>query len=109
MPAAHSAREAETLRLQLAIQAEHIATVEAERARVLESSDRHTAERDDALGALDAAQTDLNAARTDLEAAQSEVAAYKGRLVVRALDSTGLGGASRALRRARERVRRIAT
>jgi hypothetical protein len=113
---AHSAQEAETLRLQLAIQAEHIAAVEAERARALESSDRHTAERDDALDALHAAQTDLHAAhtdlqaaRTDLEAAQSEVAAYKGRLVVRALDSTGLGGASRALRRARERVRRIST
>jgi hypothetical protein len=117
---AHSAREAEALRMQQATLTEHIVAVEADRARVLASNDRRTAERDHALNALHAAQTDLQAAqtdlqsartdlqsaRTDLQAAQSEVAAYKGRLVVRALDSTGLGGASRALRRARDRVRR---
>ena len=80
---AHSARESEALRLQLATQGEHIAPVEA---------DRH---------ALDA----LNVAQRDLQAAQSEVAAYQGRFVVRALDSSGLGGAWRALRRAGDRAR----
>jgi hypothetical protein len=95
---AHSAREAEALRLQLATQAEHIAAVEADRSRVLESSNHRTAERDDALDAL-------HLARSDLQAAQSEVAAYQGRFVVRALDSSRLGGAWRALRRAGDRAR----
>ena len=102
---AHSAREAEELRLVLAGLTEHIAAVEADRDRVVAHSDRvaaesarRTAERDDALCAL-------HAAHDDLQAAQAEVVAYKSRRVVRALDS-GMGGAWRALLRARDRVRR---